>query len=101
MHAIVNHLPIKPDTDWADLASKVSAFNASIDHPDFCGISMIRADNNNEAIILVLFANRASLDEVSGKLAGPWFAANMKAHLCGPTNRSVGEVGGGALASQC
>ncbi len=98
MHAIVNHLPIKPDTDWTTLAAKVDAFNASIQHPDFRGLSMIRA-GDNEAIILVLFATRPALDEVSRNVAGPWFAANVKAHLAGPASRSVGEVTAGALKS--
>jgi hypothetical protein len=99
MHAVINHLPIKPDTDWAALATKIDAFNALVDHPDFRGISMIRA-GDNEAILLVLFATRPALDDVSRNVAAPWFAENMKQHLAGAANRSVGEVVGGALAAK-
>jgi hypothetical protein len=99
MHAVINHLPIKPDTDWAALAAKANAFNAIVDHPDFRGLSMIRAADN-EAIILVLFATRPALDDVSRNVAAPWFTENMKQYLAGPASRSVGEVVGGALASK-
>jgi hypothetical protein len=98
MHAVINHLPIKPDTDWSALGVKIDAFNAGIKHPDFRGISMIRA-GDSEAIIVVLFTTRAALDEVSKSVAGPWFAENMKQHLSGPASRSVGEIVGGALKS--
>ena len=96
MHAVINHRPIKPDTDWAALAGKVGAFNAGIGHPDFRGLSLIRA-GDNEAIVLVLFATRAALDEISRNVAGPWFAEHMRPHLAGPVSRSVGEVVAGAL----
>ena len=96
MHAIINHLPINADTDWAALATKIDTFNTSIAHPDFRGISMIRA-GDNEAIMLVLFTNRDALDQVSRDVAGPWFAANVKEHLAGPASRSVGEIVAGAL----
>jgi hypothetical protein len=99
MHAVVNHLPIKSDTDWAALATKVDAFNALIDHPDFRGLSMIRS-GANEAIILVLFSSRPSLDEVSSKVAAPWFAENMRPYLSGPVSRSVGEIVAGPLAAK-
>jgi len=96
MHAVINHLPIKPDTDWTALAGKVGAFNAGISHPDFRGLSLIRTDDN-EAIVLVLFATRAALDEISRNVAAPWFAENVRPHLAGPVSRSVGEVVAGAL----
>ena len=99
MHAVVNHLPIKPDTDWAALATKIDAFNALVDHPDFRGISMIRA-GDNEAILLVLFATRPALDDVSRNVAAPWFAENMKQYLAGAANRSVGEIVAGPLAAK-
>jgi hypothetical protein len=99
MHAVVNHLPIKPGTDWAALAAKADAFNAIIDHPEFRGLSMIRA-GDDEAILLVLFATRPALDDVSHNVAAPWFAENMKQYLAGPANRSVGEIVGGTLAAK-
>lgn len=99
MHAVLNHLPIKPDADWAALAAKVDAFNDSIGHKDFRGFSLIRA-GDNEAIVLALFATRAALDEVSRDLAAPWFGEHVKPHLAGPVSRSTGEVIAGALRSQ-
>jgi hypothetical protein len=45
----------------------------------------------------VLFTNRPALDEVSSNVDGPWFTANVKAHLAGAASRSVGEVVAGAL----
>ena len=98
MHAIVNRLPIKPDTDWNALTAKVDGFNAAIKHPDFRGLSLIRA-GDNEAIVLVLFATRPALDEVSRDIAAPWFAENMRPHLAGAVSRSVGEIVAGALKS--
>jgi hypothetical protein len=98
MHAVINHLPIKPDTDWNALADKVGGFNAGIAHPEFRGLSLIHA-GDNEAIVLVLFASRAALDQVSRDIAAPWFAENMRQHLAGPVSRSVGEVVAGALKS--
>jgi len=98
MHAIINHLPIKPDTDWPAIAAKVDSFNASIDHQDFRGFCLIRA-GDNEAILLALFATRSALDEVSREFAAPWFGENVKPHLAGPVSRSTGEVIAGALRS--
>jgi hypothetical protein len=99
MHAVINHLPIKPDADWATLNGKVEAFNASVAHPDFHGLSLIRA-SDNEAIVLVLFASRPALDQISRDIAAPWFAENIRPYLAGPVSRSVGEVVAGALRSQ-
>jgi hypothetical protein len=96
MHAVVNHLPIKPDTDWTAFAQKVDAFEAMVDHPDFRGLSMIRV-GDDAAILLVLFASRAALDDVSRNIAAPWFAENVRPYLSGPVNRSVGEIVAGGL----
>ena len=99
MHAVVNHLPIKPDTDWDALAAKVDTFNALIDHPEFRGLSMIRV-GNDAAILLILFANRAALDDVSRNVAAPWFAENMRPYLSAAVSRSVGEIVAGTLAAK-
>ena len=96
MHAIINHLPMKPGTDWQALGAQIDAFSASIRHAGYRGLSLIRA-GDNEAIIVVLFSDRAALEEVSRDVAGPWFAANMKQHLAGPARRSVGEIIAGTL----
>ena len=99
MHAVVNHLPIKSDSDWSALTAKVDAFNAMIDHLDFRGLSMIRAGNDT-AIFLILFASRAALDDISHNVAAPWFAENVRPFLAGPVSRSVGEIIAGTLSSE-
>lgn len=99
MHAVVNRLPIKPGSDWGTLARKVDSLNASVSHPDFRGISLIRA-GENEAVILVLFASHVALDEVSRNVAAPWFAEHMRPYLAGPADRKVGEIIAGALAAK-
>ena len=96
MFAVINHLPIKPNADWATLTSKVDTFNASITHPDFRGLSLIRS-GDNEATVLVLFSTRAALDQISRDVAAPWFAENIRPFLAGPVSRSVGEAVAGAL----
>ena len=35
MHAIVNHLQIRPDAEWSELAGKFDAFNKAIDQSGF------------------------------------------------------------------
>jgi hypothetical protein len=96
MHAVVSHLPIKPDADWAEMVRKIDAFAASVKQPDYRGLSLIRA-GDQEAIVLVLFTSRSALDEVSRTVAGPWFAQNMRAHLSGAASRFVGEVIAGSM----
>lgn len=99
MHAIVNHLPIRPDTDWRVLAGLADELNALVDHPDHRGASLIRV-GEDAAILVVLFASRAALDRVSREVAGPWFAEHMRPHLAGAVDRHVGEVLAGPLARE-
>lgn len=99
MYAVINHLPIKPDADWAVMNGKIDALNASIVHSDFRGLSLVRA-GDNEAILLVLFTTRPALEEISREIAAPWFAENMRPYLAGPVSRSVGKVVAGALHTQ-
>src|SRR5262249_49332033 len=97
MHAVVNHPPLKDGTDWVGLARKFDDFNATIAHPDFRGLSIIRA-TDTEAILLVLFETRAALADVTRNIAMPWFAENVRPYLAGPVSRHVGEIAGGALS---
>ena len=99
MHAVVNHLPLKDDIDWTGFARKFDDFNATISHPGFLGLSIIRA-SDTEAILLVLFQTLAALDEVTRNVAMPWFAENIRPHLAGPVSRSAGEIVAGALHSK-
>ena len=96
MHAVVNHLPIKPDADWREIVRRVDAFARSVNHPDYRGLSLIRT-GEQEAIVLVLFISRSALDEISRTVAAPWFAENMRPYLSGAASRSVGEVIAGSL----
>jgi hypothetical protein len=98
MHAVVNHLPIKPGTDWTGLARKFEEFRAMIKHPEFRGAALLRA-GENEGIVIVVFETRQTLDELSQKLAAPWFAENVRPLLAGPVARSVGEVIAGAIGT--
>jgi hypothetical protein len=98
MYAVINHLPIKSGTDWAELGRNFDSFQSMIKHPDFLGAGLIRAADT-EGIVFVLFKSREALDEVSKNIAGPWFAEYMRPHLAGPAARSVGEVIGGGLAA--
>jgi hypothetical protein len=95
MYAVVNRLPITANADWTAICGKVDAFNALIDHPDFRGLSLIRA-GENEAIVFVLFATKPALEVISRDVAAPWFAENMRPYLAGPANRTVGEIVAGA-----
>lgn len=98
MHAIVNHLQIRPDADWSELVGKFDVINDAIGDPDFGGCCLIRTDDR-QGIILVLYRTREALDEISKNIAGPWFAEHIRPHLAGPVSRSVGEIVGGALTA--
>ena len=98
MHAIVNHLPIKEDADWADIAAKVDRFLSEMRaaHPEFKSALVLRVDEH-EAILVATYADRELLDRLSKEVAGPWFAENIRRYLAGPVSRSVGEVVAGGL----
>lgn len=93
MHIIINHLPIKDGADWSDIAAKFDSFAADMQaaHPEFKNALVVKVDDN-EAILVVSYADRESLDRLSREVAAPWFAANIRAYLSGPVSRSVGEV---------
>lgn len=45
-----------------------------------------------DIVMVAFYTSREALDEVSSKLAGPWFGENVRSYLAGPVNRLVGEV---------
>ena len=45
-----------------------------------------------DLVMLAFYSSRDTLDEVSSKLAGPWFGENVRSYLAAPVNRLVGEV---------
>jgi hypothetical protein len=98
VHAVVNHLPIKEGTDWSELIAKFAAFDAATrqSHPDLLATSLIRA-GNAEAILVVVYRDRESLDAISRTVAAPWFAENIRPYLAGPVSRSVGEIVAGSV----
>lgn len=100
MHIIVNHLPIKADADWTEMAAKVEEFDAMVRPKvaDYRGIALVRV-GDGEAILLVRFATREALDETSSKMAAPWFAEHMRTYLAGPAARSVGQVVAGSIGA--
>lgn len=59
--------------------------------PTFLGGQVVRV-SDTESIALTFFETREALDDVSSKIAGPWFAENVRPYLGGPVERSVGEV---------
>jgi hypothetical protein len=93
VHAIVNHLPIKTGADWNELAGKFGTFEAVTRqaHPELVAASLIQA-SDTEAILVIVYRDRQSLDEISQSVATPWFAENVRPHLSGPVSRSVGEI---------
>ena len=94
MHAIVTKLALAKPLDDA-LLHKVEAelIPRARQYAGFLEMRVVRV-SDTEAIIPVFFSSssREQLDELSSKLAGPWFADNVRPYLGGPVQRSVGEV---------
>lgn len=93
MHVVVNHLPIKPDADWDDMARRFDRFGDRVRaaHPEVLGMQVVRA-SAAEAILLIGFANAASMADFSSTVAAPWFAEHIRPFLAGPADRKTGEV---------
>jgi len=96
MYAVINHVPIKPDADRDAFAAKVAAFETEFGHPDFHSSLVVRV-SDTEAVFVVLYANRAALEQISREIAAPWFAQHIRPYLAGPVTRSTGQVVAGAL----
>jgi hypothetical protein len=92
MHAIVTKLALGKPIDDA-LLHKIEGelLPRAREYPGFIELRVVRV-SDAEAILLVFFSSREQLDEQSSKLAGPWFAENVRPYLNGPVQRSVGEV---------
>lgn len=93
MHAVVNSFALREGVDWTALASQVDEFQRQLaaERPDFRGIALVRV-SEAQAIFLVFFDNRQALDDISHKIAGPWFAEHVRPLLAGSVNRQVGEI---------
>lgn len=98
MHIVVNPLPLQEKVDWSALQAQVDQFHSwlSGERPEFRGVSLVRA-SDTQAILLVLFDDRESLDDISKNIAAPWFAEHVRPSLAGPVDRQVGEIVAGHM----
>ena len=54
-------------------------------------MQVVRA-GDAEAILVITFADAASMAAFSSTVAGPWFAEHIRPFLAGPADRRTGEV---------
>ena len=78
--------------------SKINEFQSRLSkqRPEFCGVSLVKI-NDTSAILLVLFKDLESLNDISRNVTAPWFAEHVRHYLDGPVNRQVGEIVAGHL----
>lgn len=93
MHAVVTKLTLaKPLDDELLRRMEREFFPAAREsNPGFLDARVIVV-SDTEAILVAYYTTREVLDEVSSKVASPWFAANVRPYVAGPVQRSVGEV---------
>jgi len=93
MHAIVNTMKlVRPLEDELFRRIETEVFPQLREaNAGFLGGKLVRI-SELEVVMLAFWANREVLDELSNKIAGPWFAANVRPYLAGPVSRVVGEV---------
>jgi hypothetical protein len=98
MYAVVNHLPLKPDADWQDIATRFAKFAAATrkEYPKLKVAVVLRA-SDTEAIFVGVYEDRATAEHVSSNVAAPWFAENIRPYLAAAAQRSVGEVIAGEI----
>ncbi|HTQ03836.1 MAG TPA: hypothetical protein VMI54_08255 [Polyangiaceae bacterium] len=93
MHTIITKFTLVKPLDQ-ELLRKVERelfMRAKELYPGFLGAQLVQL-SETETVSLSFFESREALDEVSSKLAGPWFAENVRPLLAGPVQRMVGEV---------
>lgn len=93
MYAIVNTLKLARPLDEPILGKIQEEFfpRARAANAGFLGAKIVQV-SELEVVLLVFYADREALDEVSSKVAGPWFAENVRPYLAGPVARSIGEI---------
>jgi hypothetical protein len=98
MHAVVNHLPIRPDADWADIAAKFDAFAKDV-RARFPAMNtaVLMKMSDIEAVFVGIYDDPETMKTVSSDIAAPWFAENIRPYLNGPANRSSGVVIAGSV----
>ena len=91
MHAVVTKLTLAKPIDPA-LLEKLAEFVPQMQkHAGFLDLQLIRV-SDSEAIALGFYSTREVLDDLSSKVAAPWFAEHVRPYLAGPVERAVGEV---------
>ncbi|HWA19027.1 MAG TPA: hypothetical protein VG757_08515 [Devosia sp.] len=98
MHAVVNHLPIRADADWAVIAERFEAFAKDV-RAKFAAMNtavLVRA-SDTEAIFVGVYDDPETAQHVSSNVAAPWFAENIRPFLSGQANRSSGPVIAGSV----
>jgi len=93
MFTIVTKLKLAKPLD-AEILRRIEQefFACAKEHnPGFLGAQVVSV-SETESISIAFFETREALDDVSSKIAGPWFAENVRPYLGGPVERSVGEV---------
>lgn len=93
MHAVVNHLPLQKDVDWAGLARTFGEFETRMreEHASFRGGSLIKAEDD-KAILVITFDTLEALNDISKNVAAPWFAEHIRPLLASAVSRAMGEV---------
>ena len=98
MHAVVNHLPFKPDADWADIAEKFEAFARDVRQKfPAMNTAVLTKVSDTEGIFIGIYDDAETMQHVSSNVAGPWFAENIRKYLAGQANRTSGVVVAGSV----
>lgn len=98
MHAVVNHLPLKPGANWGGLVELFDPFFAEVRsrHPGLKSAMLLKS-SDTEAIFVGVYADAETMRHVSSNVAAPWFAANIRPLLGGQVQRSESEVVAGFI----
>jgi hypothetical protein len=92
MHTVVNHLPIKPGADWAEIARLFGGFADGVKAKyEGMVVALLHKVSDTEALFVGVYTDPATMQEVSSNVAAPWFAEHIRPFLAGPANRSSGE----------
>ena len=93
MHAIVNTMklarPLPPEL-LLKIEQELIPRSRAVD-PGLLGLKIVQV-TETDYVMLAFYSSREALDTISSKVAGPWFAENVRSYLAGPVNRLVGEV---------
>jgi hypothetical protein len=61
------------------------------ENPDLLDVRIISV-SDTVAIALAFYTTREALDDISSRVAAPWFAEHVRPYLAGPVDRQVGRV---------